>query len=170
MLISDVVVARHGDTRWRLDEPMIYRGTRDTFTVPQGYVTDFATVPRIVAWLIPRYGRYTPAAILHDYLITDVLPAGEIEPNDVDGLFRRVMRELGVSTARRWLMWAGVRWGSLFSGRTAGWIQTAPAVLGISAAALPVLLLGVPGVALALLLFELVDRIIGGGESGGAST
>jgi hypothetical protein len=155
-----LTVQPHGDDRWRLVAPLVYLGERDRFEVPAGYVTDYATVPRVVSWLIPRYGRWTRAAIVHDYLITDVLAAGEISPVDVDGIFRRILRELGVSTPRRWLMWAGVRWGSLFSGRAAGWLPTAPAVLAVSLAALVPVAVGALGVlvgSVPLALAELVS-------------
>lgn len=157
-LTEDIIVASSGDDRWELLRALIYEGQRETFTIPAGYVTDYATVPAVISWLIPRYGAYTRAAILHDYLITDLLPTG-LEPNDIDGLFRRVLRELGVSAPRRWLMWAGVRYGSLFGGRAHGWLRTAPAVLGISVLAAPVVVPGAVVVALCTAVFGLVERV-----------
>lgn len=101
---------------WRLDRPMCYEGRSDEWEVPEGYITDLASVPRLAAWLIPRYGVYTPAAILHDYLCE---AARWDEPlvtrADADGLFRRCLRELGVSAPRRWMMWAAVRAASRLS-------------------------------------------------------
>jgi hypothetical protein len=135
-------VTPEGDRMWRLVEPLRYRGAVDEWTIPTGYATDFASVPRVASWLIPTYGRWTRAAVVHDYLITHELPAGRISSIDVDGVFRRILRELGVSTPRRWLMWAGVRWGALFGGRAAGWWRTALPTLAISFPALPVLALG----------------------------
>jgi hypothetical protein len=84
------------------------RGRDEPFVVPAGFETDFASVPRAFTWLIPRYGRYTKAAILHDWL-SQRAAAGEIAWVDVDGIFRRTMRELRVPLLRRWLMWAAVR-------------------------------------------------------------
>jgi hypothetical protein len=141
--VNKIAVRRHGDDLWAIVDTIVYRGSVDTFTVPADYVTDFASVPAPVVWLIPRYGRYTPAAILHDYLITDAQPAGSIRSRDTDGLFRRVMRELGVSAPRRWLMWAGVRWGSITGHRwhPEDW-ATLPGVLAISLAAAPFVLPG----------------------------
>src|SRR5262249_46284236 len=82
------------------------------FYVPVDFVTDFASVPRALIWLIPRYGVYTKAAIVHDYLCkTKVVPRA-----DADGLFRRIMAELHVPFLRRWVMWAAVRLGSFLSG------------------------------------------------------
>jgi hypothetical protein len=106
---GDVLVRQLDAKRWELRAPVIYQGARDTFVVPENFVTDFASIPRLVVWLIPRYGLYTRAAILHDYLCTKK----PVHRADADGLFRRSMHELGVSAPRRWMMWAAVRAFSL---------------------------------------------------------
>ena len=106
-----VVVEEISDERWALVEPVTYEGNTDTFVVPAGFQTDFASVPRAFVWLLPRYGKYTKAAILHDWLCARVRE-GTFDRADADGLFRRSMRELGVPFVRRWLMWAAVRWGA----------------------------------------------------------
>ena len=74
-------------------------------------MTDFASVPGLFTWLVPRYGRFTKAAILHDFLC-DEAKEGRFIRSQADGIFRRVMRELGVGFIRRWVMWAAVRLGS----------------------------------------------------------
>ena len=104
---SDVVVREVTDNTWQLVEPLRYAGNTDRFIVPAGFQTDFASVPRAFVWLIPKYGRYTKAAILHDFLCTESA-AGRFDRDDADGIFRRVMRELGVPFLRRWLMWGAV--------------------------------------------------------------
>jgi hypothetical protein len=108
---GDVVVRElggHDGSRWRLVEPLRYDGKHEQFVVPAGFTTDFASVPRALTWLVPRYGRYTKAAILHDCLWRRCAD-GEFSWVDADGIFRRVMRELGVPFLRRWLMWGAVR-------------------------------------------------------------
>ena len=40
----------------------------DVIEVPKGFVTDFASVPRLIQWLVPRWGKYGNAAIIHDWL------------------------------------------------------------------------------------------------------
>lgn len=99
--------------RWTVKQPFSYTGKTESFTVPADFTTDFASVPRVFSWLLPRYGRWTQAAILHDYLWGES-KKGEAALNkfDADGLFNRAMRELGVPYLRRWIMWAAVRWAS----------------------------------------------------------
>lgn len=152
---SKVLVEALDAVRWRTAETLVYEGGEgDVFTVPSGYVTDFATVPRVAVWLIPRFGNYTRAAILHDWLLTDALPAGMVSARDADGIFRRVLRELGVPPSRRFVMWLGVRLGSLFSRdpkRRVDWLADAPRVLfGIAAYAWLVVPMAVVAVALAV--------------------
>jgi hypothetical protein len=153
-----VVVARHDDDTWQLVSPIRYHGATDTFLVPSGFVSDFASVPRVAVWLIPRFGRYTLAAIVHDYLCA-TLP---ISPVDVDGVFRRILREERVGTVRRWLMWCGVRWSAATDPRRRhGWWRTAPATFGISILALP-LVIPMAAVALGLMLYGIVELAVSG--------
>jgi Protein of unknown function (DUF1353) len=96
---------------WTVKQAFTYTGKTDTFTVPAGFTTDFASVPRIFTWLLPRYGRWTQAAILHDFLWSEARH-GRIHKFDADGIFNRAMRELGVPYLRRWIMWTAVRWAA----------------------------------------------------------
>lgn len=107
-LEGDVAVKEINETHWRLLHPLVYRMYRQTYVVPAHFKTDFATVPRVFAWLVPPYGKYTKAAILHDFLCT----RKKVNRSRADAIFRRAMRELGVSFLRRWLMWAAVRAGA----------------------------------------------------------
>jgi hypothetical protein len=140
---GDIVVAQIGDKDWELVEPVEYQGRTETFTVPPGFRTDLASVPRAFVWLLPRYGRYTKAAILHDYLWHNTAELG-IPRSDADGLFRRAMRELGVPFLRRWVMWAAVRWVS-------GPGRQLPLVLLVSIPAL--IFVAIPGLVITVWLF-----------------
>lgn len=115
-LDGEVVVRQVDETSWEVCRPVVYAGRTDTFTVPTGFRTDFASVPRMVVWLLPTYGLYTRSAILHDYLLAE----RTVSRADADGLFRRSMRELGVSGPRRWMMWSAVRAASRMQGATGG--------------------------------------------------
>lgn len=115
-------------TRYRLLEPVTACG----HTVPAGFITDGATVPRflsVVAGLLvllsyawgwtagigvgvlvavavvyfPPVGRYLVAAIIHDWLL-------EHHPRAyADREFRRVIVWLRIASWRRWVMYLAVR-------------------------------------------------------------
>jgi len=162
---GSLTVRRVDADRWSLVDDLVYQGRWERFVVPAGFRTDFATVPRVVTWLIPRFGVYTLAAILHDWLCTQGIRSGAVTSRQADGIFRRVMRESGVPVLRRWLMWAGVRWGALADERRrSGWILSAPGVLAISLLAAPLVLppavLIVPGLAVYAVAEQLVARFL----------
>jgi hypothetical protein len=101
---------------WRLTGPLLYHAKTQDFLVEPPFVTNFASVPRPFTWLVPTSGLYTRAAVVHDFLCrTPGFPR-----NDADGIFRRAMRELGVPTLRRYVMWGAVRIASGLSGAKLG--------------------------------------------------
>ncbi|EOD5071623.1 TPA: DUF1353 domain-containing protein [Salmonella enterica subsp. enterica serovar Enteritidis] len=66
---------------WRVHEPFEFYlsdDNSDVISVPAGFVTDLATVPRIFWTLLPPDGKYTKAAIIHDYLGGVDIRAGKI--------------------------------------------------------------------------------------------
>lgn len=73
--------------------------------VPEGFTTDFASVPRLLWRLVPPWGPYSPAAVVHDYLYrtgTGTRPAA-------DAVFLSLMKRLGVPAWKRYAMYAAVR-------------------------------------------------------------
>lgn len=155
---SELSLQSAGPVTWRLLAPLIWTGTKgDTFRVGLGFVTDLASVPRCLHWLVLPYGPYTRAAVLHDWLIAERIshpnPVLRVTSRDVDGIFRRVMEDLGVGWAKRWTMWAAVRWSSLSSPRRAygrGFMADAPKVIALTLVAGVVVLPGVVGVLISL--------------------
>ncbi|WP_433679453.1 DUF1353 domain-containing protein [Nocardia sp. CA-119907] len=140
---------------WRVVEPLVYHGAAEEFVIPAGFRTDFASVPRALVWLVPRYGIYTRAAILHDYLRS----SHAVSTADADGIFRRCLREFRVSIPRRYMMWAAVRLGSQLRGANLGDIAL---VVLIATPSLVFLAIPVTVVTVFLLLFWLVELVFWG--------
>lgn len=84
----------------------------ESFTVPadlRAFQTDFASVPEIVTWLVPRSGLFLPAAVLHDALIDPEQYIGpQISRMEADRIFRSATIDLGTGKVRAWLMWSAV--------------------------------------------------------------
>lgn len=76
---------------------------------PQGFETDFASVPRIFWRVLPPWGRYSPAAVIHDYLYH----THKVSRADADRAFLTLMQRLGVPAWKRTVMYWAVR---LFGG------------------------------------------------------
>lgn len=158
---DDVVVRQVDDQNWELRSELRYRGKVDRWAVPVGSGTDFASVPRAFVWFLPRYGRYTRAAILHDHLWRTRAAAGEMSWVDADAVFRRAMRELGVPFLRRWIMWAAVRWAALGKPRGLdGWWRESWRVLLVTVVAAPFVV--PPGllILLSLVLFWALEAVL----------
>ena len=91
--------SRSDVTRYVLLEDFKYAG----FTVPKGFVTDGATIPKIFWGMLPPVHRYFPAAIIHDYLLTQGSRAA------ADREFKIILKKLNISRLRRFLMAGAVR-------------------------------------------------------------
>lgn len=89
---------RYDGRTWELTSPLVYECKMGLIiTVPAGFKTDFAT------WLKPT-GRYTEAAVIHDYLYST--RAGR---KYADKIFKEVMERGGCTRARVNMMYYGVR-------------------------------------------------------------
>jgi hypothetical protein len=76
--------------------------------------TDFASIPRYMAWLVSRYGRHTPAALVHDELVTDGM---EFEARKrADRLFLQMLDDLDVPPVQSRVMWTAVTLATRFRG------------------------------------------------------
>ena len=83
---------------------LIYEGS-EKITVPTGFVTDGASVPKPVWWFCsPFAGNHLKPAVLHDYLC--VL---ERDQRETDLLFLEVMRVNGVGWFKRVMMYQAVK-------------------------------------------------------------
>lgn len=88
------------------------------------FVSDFASVPTLLTWLVPRTGAHLPAALLHDgmvgrndYVATQYPPAADpIDRVAADLVFRRAMRDSYIPLIRRWLVWSAVTLGTIWHG------------------------------------------------------
>lgn len=79
-------------------------------TVPIGFVTDFASIPWFARVVIPKLGKYTKAAVIHDYIYqAQSGKAYFCNRSGADHIFRDAMKDLGVVKWKRIVMWLAVR-------------------------------------------------------------
>lgn len=99
------------DGEWVLDRRLRYVSPDgEMITVPAGFVTDLASIPRVFHALIPINGRHRAAAILHDWLY-ETQSRSRAES---DRLFLDAMADSRVRWSQRWAMYLAVR--------AAGWM------------------------------------------------
>ncbi len=75
--------------------------------VPKGFVTDFASVPQLFWNILPPWGTYGKAAVLHDWLYK----TQEFSRKFSDDLLLEGMKVLGVTAWKRNVIYWGVRIG-----------------------------------------------------------
>jgi hypothetical protein len=93
---------------WRIMEPFDYYRTDDPSSlirIPKGFITDFASVPRLFWHLIPPTGHYGKAAVVHDWLYATEM----LRRKDCDYIFYEAMGVLGVPIYKKWIMLRAVR-------------------------------------------------------------
>lgn len=107
MFDGPLSVTQIGANRWRVNIPFTFYGRLGGHTVPDGYVSDFASVPRPFRWLFPKSGLYNQAAVLHDYFYTNLYT--KYTKAYADQCFFEAMAALNVPKWRRLLMYWAVR-------------------------------------------------------------
>ena len=95
--------------RWKLHRSFEYHiGTEhsnDYISVPAGFVTDFASIPWLFWTILPAWGKYGKAAVLHDYLYQGMY----MTRKQADGLFYDAMLVSGTKTWKAMVMYYAVR-------------------------------------------------------------
>ncbi len=105
----------------------------NVITVPAGYCSDGASVPRLLYFVISPWGKYAQAAILHDLLYSTQKLYGEKRRTrkECDLIFRMAIKDIGRNldeddtqnsyskrgTISAWFGWAAVRAFGYFSYR-----------------------------------------------------
>jgi len=103
---TDLIVKKVGKMTWEVYEPLIYeRSVDDVITVPIGFVSDIASIPKPLWSILPPNGRYAKAAFLHDFLYF----SKKRSRKECDFIFLEAMQVLGVSWLKRRIMFAAVR-------------------------------------------------------------
>lgn len=98
-----------GRGSWKLLAPLAYKSdvAQTIFVAPMGFITDFASVPRLPIAYMLTGGYAHAAAVIHDYLYS----SHEVSRSMADAVFHEAILSAGGSKWRAALMYAGVRVG-----------------------------------------------------------
>jgi hypothetical protein len=98
-------------TKWIIKREFDYHvgheDSGDIIHIPEGMITDFASIPRVLWSILPPFGRYSQAAVVHD-LLCDTRSRPSKETHD---MFLEMMTVLGVSRWKKYPMYYGVKYG-----------------------------------------------------------
>jgi hypothetical protein len=82
-------------------------GSGETINVPAGFITDFASVPRIFWWIYPQWGKYGNAAVIHDFLYWE---QSKYKKDEADKIFMEGMTVLGVGKVTAKILYLAVKY------------------------------------------------------------
>ncbi len=106
---TPAVIAQLGDAKhWLTVKPIVYREKKSGLkvTVPKGFVTDLASIPRSLWFALSPIDKYMNAAILHDYLYWDQ----RCKQEDIDVILYSAMRSYAVTSNQRHAVFDGVHY------------------------------------------------------------
>jgi hypothetical protein len=89
----------------------ISRRERLAVITPAGYVTDFASIPKAVQFLISPFGKHAEAAVIHDWLYTLGRKGDRHGRWVADVAFAKALKLLEVHWLKRQVMYWAVRLG-----------------------------------------------------------
>lgn len=98
---------------WRIAELVSYDNGVVSVTVPKGFVTDLASIPKALRWFVSNDDyRVIRPAIIHDWLyLKHRVDGGSISRAQADLLFYEMLRVEGMGVIKAKLMYAAVRIG-----------------------------------------------------------
>ncbi len=100
---------------WVLIEPFSYDvgelGSGDTVLVSEGFKTDFASIPRLFWVVLPKWGKYGNAAVIHDWIYS----SQERSREEADQILLEAMGVLSVSKWQRFSIYYAVRYFGWFA-------------------------------------------------------
>lgn len=103
--------------RFAIEGELIFRDSRGVeWVVPSGFVTDFASIPRVFRFLWgPASGPHKYGATLHDYAYSTV---DIMTKKDADRLFKEANSAAGSNSIVNFIMHAALRVGGIFAWRS----------------------------------------------------
>ena len=122
---APLTITELGGRRWRIERDFTFYSEglyNITITVPSGFVTDGASVPRVFWSLLPQWGKYSRAAVIHDFLLDQISPtvsdtSYRYQRKLADKIFLEAMKVSKVNIATRNILYYSARifgiWKSL---------------------------------------------------------
>ena len=92
---------------WILTAPYVRDTSIGRIEVPAGFITDLASIPQQVWRRFPRWGRWSGAAIVHDYCYRE--RPNQIDRATADRVFLELMREDQVRYGDYTIIYSAVR-------------------------------------------------------------
>lgn len=97
----------NGSRLFKLEFSFRYLSSLGTVTVPAGFITDGASIPRIFWNILAPFGEYFEAAVIHDYLYSP--HNRRFRREQADEIFKEAMFNVGIGWLKRETIYRAVR-------------------------------------------------------------
>lgn len=81
------------------------------YTVPAGFITDFASIPRLLRGIFKRNGKSRKPSVFHDHMVRNNWKTREC----ADRMFKQMLLDVGMSKWRAQIYFIGVTIGRWFN-------------------------------------------------------
>lgn len=104
-----MIALKEGSNDFVVTEAERYMYNDIEIVVPKGFVSDLASIPRLLWGILPpHHHRYRLAALVHDFLLTDD-NFRVFTRADIDLIFKEIMQVSGVKPWKVFVMYNAVR-------------------------------------------------------------
>lgn len=103
LLVKDLM-----NGKFELFSDYMYRTREYLIKVPKGFVTDYASIPKLLRGIVLPYEKHSGASVVHDWLYSSNCNLG-LSREKSDKIFLEILKEEKVSFLLRILMYFAVR-------------------------------------------------------------
>ncbi|ALF16822.1 DUF1353 domain-containing protein [Fusobacterium animalis] len=103
LLVKDLM-----NGKFELFSDYVYKTKEYFIKVPKGFVTDYASIPKLLRAIVLPYGKHSGASVVHDWLYSSNCDL-DISREKADRIFLEILKEEKVNFFLRNLMYFAVR-------------------------------------------------------------
>ena len=94
--------------KFELFSDYVYKTKEYLIKVPKGFVTDYASIPKLLRAIVLPYGKHSGASVVHDWLYSSNCNL-DISREKADKVFLEILKEEKVNFLLRTLMYIAVK-------------------------------------------------------------
>ena len=103
LLVNDLM-----NGKFELFSDYVYKTKEYLIKVPKGFVTDYASIPKLFRTVVLPYGEHSGASVIHDWLYSSMCNL-DISREKADKIFLEILKEEKVNFLLRIVMYIAVR-------------------------------------------------------------
>lgn len=103
LLVKDLM-----NGKFELFSDYVYKTKKYLIKVPKSFVTDYASIPKLLRAIVLPYGKHSGASVVHDWLYSSNCNL-DISREKADRIFLEILKEKKVNFLLRTLMYIAIK-------------------------------------------------------------